>query len=482
MEEFIEDIERELPPVQSKEVHTVLSKIMRNIMRNPCEPKFRTLRKDNKLVAESVCLSMAAVSLLLLVGFEDQDERYHCPMATDLEQMRAASEALDLRTMDLDALAAASAPATLPVPQRSAPSQDLGPRQVPVDLLTGEPLRAKPELRADLLTGEPQMHPAEFQGSYTEPDAISGDAHHKSPSRSAMGKQQPASKSLYAFQRRAAGQELQKQDVADIRRLRQDRFEEFQKDPHARTSEAYMQPASGLCNPESGNSVSPGKEKSEEGLDSPSKEKPEQGLGEWFSGTAAHISARLSNTSEQFSRSLSKSSAQLSCGLATTSEQLSQSLSKTFPQVSAGLSDTSEQLSQGFSRTSQQLSSSLSRTVSQAGGWLGSPTGQGPGTGETGGGAPPPGRFEVVAAKGAMVRRDVDLESMSVGVLPQGTEFVGLELRCIADSGEKLPRLRLEEPLRGWITCKPTIVSRVSADEQESVVGLAPVGRDMRLI
>jgi len=117
MEEFLADIRRELPVEKASEVYATLAKIMGNVLRNPGEPKFRTLKKDKKLVTDNICCSLAAVSLLLAVGFEDQDDTYHCPMTTDLEHMEEAAALLHHMVMSLNALAKPVRPFTHLLPR-----------------------------------------------------------------------------------------------------------------------------------------------------------------------------------------------------------------------------------------------------------------------------------------------------------------------------------------------------------------------------
>jgi len=138
MEEFLEQINQELPPCEAKDTLHTLAKVLGNIARKPDESKYRTLKKDNRLVAEHICGSMAAVSLLLTVGFEDHGDMLVCPMCTDLEQIKAASERLQHSTMDLDVLASAGQA------QQEAATSSLQPAPL-VDLggdLLGDPLEA----------------------------------------------------------------------------------------------------------------------------------------------------------------------------------------------------------------------------------------------------------------------------------------------------------------------------------------------------
>lgn len=125
MDEFLLDLHQELPAEQAKEICRTLAKVFGNILANPSEPKFRTLKKDNKSVAERICISIAAVQLLIQVGFEDHDESYCCPENSDLEHMRIIREGLENATMDLDVLAAPAQRSESSTPQSPSSSGNL---------------------------------------------------------------------------------------------------------------------------------------------------------------------------------------------------------------------------------------------------------------------------------------------------------------------------------------------------------------------
>jgi len=479
MEEFLKDVAQELPQDRSSAAYATLAKVMGNILRNPTEPKFRTLRKDNRLVADNICSSLAAVSLLLLVGFEDHDSTFCCPEGTDLEQMRAVSEALQPLTMNLDLLmqpaeAMATAPASPSVAAPTAPAGALVSRSAPrlneaekqrseqLDQLqalradrrarhrentaagqaeqpvavaaapavqlaaTEEAPATLPAHAVDLLTG-PQPVP-DSEGIDLLSDCYGAD--HATPppevlrptedtqataaqpqpgpcvqAASVEGVQRSGPRTVYDFQKRDGGQRQQQaaESLDDIRRLQREKFQQFQTDPQARSSELYDRPPSGVFDASS----KPAAVAKQAGQDASS----------W-----------LSDASERFS-----------AGLSSTSKQLTE-----------GLKGTSEQLSKGLSGVAEQLS----------GAWHNSPTQQ-PQALQPG---PLPGRFRVVRQAGAMVRQGVELDTPVVDVLHFGSEFVGLELGTTHDG---VPRLRFEAPLRGWLSLRQGIVERVAEEHAD---------------
>lgn len=57
---------------------TTLIKIAGNILTDPSEPKYRSLKVDNKAIKEKVLACPGGRSMLLSVGFEPQVEKYEC--------------------------------------------------------------------------------------------------------------------------------------------------------------------------------------------------------------------------------------------------------------------------------------------------------------------------------------------------------------------------------------------------------------------
>jgi len=218
----------------------------------------------------------------------------------------------------------------------------------------------------------------------------------------------PAPRTVYDFRRRD-GQHLSKQqhqhqsELDDIKQMQRERYKQFQSDPHAKTSVAYVQPPSGCYN---------------ESKPKATKAEAQQ----WLSEKSKHLSESLKGTSERFS---------------------------------SRLSDASEHLSSGISAVTGQLAVS---------GWW--QAGQAPNQQEAASVAagPLPGRFQVVSRTGAMVRQGIEKDTAEVDILGHGTQFVGLELQ---KNSEGVLRLRLEAPLRGWLTLKPDIVEQVPEDPAE---------------
>eukprot|EP00931_Biecheleriopsis_adriatica_P084930 TRINITY_DN5905_c0_g1_i1.p1 TRINITY_DN5905_c0_g1~~TRINITY_DN5905_c0_g1_i1.p1 ORF type:complete len:654 (-),score=116.19 TRINITY_DN5905_c0_g1_i1:89-2050(-) len=88
LDDLLRRIGEELPFDVAKKAYSSLFRVFCNIAANPREPRFRSLKKSSAALAESICLSSAAVSLLLRMGFEDTDGRFIFPETGDTGSIR----------------------------------------------------------------------------------------------------------------------------------------------------------------------------------------------------------------------------------------------------------------------------------------------------------------------------------------------------------------------------------------------------------
>lgn len=423
--EYLEHIRHELAPEQAKEAYATLTKVLVNILRDPSNPKFRTLRKDNRLVAESLCVSIAAVSLLLIVGFEDQEGAFYCPEFTDLAEMEAVCDALGHFTMDLEQLThpgEASKPRQPPASltrrsnsnvvrsdadqQRDQQADQLRAARAALQLqhraaaashARAPPASAAATLCDDLIdlahrasAPESLASEADLLGLSDEIQPCEGTAELKP----VEGTRMPPQSNLYNFKRRTAGyaQQPQRQGLDDLQAVRQARrgnFDVFRTDPaaHMTSSAAYASPPSGSLG----------------AVPAAPDAFPERGFAsEWLSGA----SDRLVESTRQLSHDLSHATG----------------------------------------RIAEQISAAAS-----AGSKMGA------------GAAPPAGRFRVISRSGVLVRQGVEKDSQPVDMLHQGAEFKGLE---VARSLDGTARVRLEEPLKGWLTLKACLIQRIEGGGQ----------------
>jgi hypothetical protein len=130
--------------------------------------------------------------------------------------------------------------------------------------------------------------------------------------------------------------------------------------------------------------------------------------------------------------------------------------------TSGSFSETSERIATSFTSVSKQFSDNLA-SVSGKISWL-SPTA----SCSTFGSPPMPVRLRVIGKSGAVVRQGVETDSPVVDMLPLGTEFLGLELRSNA---EGIRRIRLEEPIQGWVSFKQCLLHQIAGDEDPAAYG-----------
>lgn len=93
MEELLQRMSRE---PEAEEVCASIVNMLDNIVLHPDEARHRELKKSSPVVAK---LSGPAVSLLLLLGFEDRDDALECPLCVDLGEMTHVSNLLRVHDM-----------------------------------------------------------------------------------------------------------------------------------------------------------------------------------------------------------------------------------------------------------------------------------------------------------------------------------------------------------------------------------------------
>eukprot|EP00933_Yihiella_yeosuensis_P074540 TRINITY_DN8348_c3_g1_i1.p1 TRINITY_DN8348_c3_g1~~TRINITY_DN8348_c3_g1_i1.p1 ORF type:complete len:349 (+),score=55.81 TRINITY_DN8348_c3_g1_i1:23-1048(+) len=97
----------ELKPEEFLEAHKTMSKILGNIIADPKNEKFRTLRKTNAVVKEKL-RHPACIQALSMCGFVDDGEHYVCPMVADLSAARHVLAALKAHSTSAAATPAAT--------------------------------------------------------------------------------------------------------------------------------------------------------------------------------------------------------------------------------------------------------------------------------------------------------------------------------------------------------------------------------------
>lgn len=253
MEELVNAIEEEdhLPASQRTEVYTTLAKVLGNIVRNPAEPKFRSLKKDNRMVQEKICRSTAAVSLLLAIGFEDDGATYTCPAATSLEHMEEVVDLLQCVVASREEETTAPGPASAAVtttPQAAAPAAAPKPTAATAKAALnphGFQRRDDTEkMRSDQASQLAAVRAAQ-QSQYSDGGSTPSTSA-ETDSSGADAKKKPV-KTAFDFESRSTQKE-QAQKAAgglqDLRQMQKEKFQDFKNDPKAQQSEAYQRPAS----------------------------------------------------------------------------------------------------------------------------------------------------------------------------------------------------------------------------------------------
>ncbi|XP_063221639.1 peptide-N(4)-(N-acetyl-beta-glucosaminyl)asparagine amidase isoform X2 [Bacillus rossius redtenbacheri] len=92
----LQTVEENPNPVYDKTT-VVLLKIVENIIRDPQNPKFRTLRLDNAVVKDKLIPVIGAMECLFELGFEEGEECLSLPDAVPLDRLRKFHAALSAR-------------------------------------------------------------------------------------------------------------------------------------------------------------------------------------------------------------------------------------------------------------------------------------------------------------------------------------------------------------------------------------------------
>lgn len=183
------------------DAHDTLTKVFGNILKDPANEKFRTLKKDNKIVKEKLN-HPACIHALKASGFQDAGQVYSCPIGNDLAVMRKMHAALLANPPG----AAASAPvASAGSGERACASSAGGGTRLVDGVIIRDPRPAP--------AAPP---PASAPAVATQTPAMA---------REAPKPRTPASAS--AFQRRddpAAAQKAQDSALQEARRLQKERY------------------------------------------------------------------------------------------------------------------------------------------------------------------------------------------------------------------------------------------------------------------
>jgi len=189
------------------------------VANNPSEEKFRRLKKTNAKVEETFCKHRQALALLQFCGWQETNAEFVCapPSQTLVDSMREMLEMIDALICTDD-----------------APSSQ--PSSSGASNMAGSSSGAR-VMQNGVLQNKPSASAASSNAGYANRSSTP-------PPKSSPRK--PA-KSAFDFERRVDPRKQEqkvKAEEEDIRALRRQQFEKFQKDPNAAKSDVYQQPPS----------------------------------------------------------------------------------------------------------------------------------------------------------------------------------------------------------------------------------------------
>lgn len=196
----------EVPAAERNQVQETLQKVFGNILTNPGNEKFRSLKKANTLVKDRLKHS-SCVALLRLCGFEDRGEAYVCPVTADLTAMRKTVSALQLTTY-------------VPPPQVTESSSS------GVRIVNGVIQRSAPPAQPAVIA----QGKAKPSSAGVATAAAAAAATDKSEVRAPGGypAKKAAPKSVPGFERRGlSGQQVHKEQEEALRKAREERKERY---------------------------------------------------------------------------------------------------------------------------------------------------------------------------------------------------------------------------------------------------------------
>lgn len=248
------------------EVYTILLKVLKNIADHPGEMKFRTLKKQNKLVVE-LGRSASAISALLVLGFNESETTYHFPEDADIGPVEDAVGLLEAIVASYDIQAPEPAPAVAPAAATptagypAAPAAAARPAAAAAAIAVGgtaaftrrtDEGRKVEDQRGELQAArqaQQARHEQSLQAPAPAQAQMMADTKVADSKAAADTAKKPAApavpKSAFDFQNRAAQEAKQNSAGSSLQELRaaqRDKYKDFQADPTARQSEAYQRP------------------------------------------------------------------------------------------------------------------------------------------------------------------------------------------------------------------------------------------------
>jgi len=250
MEDLLEAIRHEdLGPTTHEKVYDILKKVLGNIVKNPTEAKYRSLKKENKIVADILCRSPSAISMLLALGFEDDGAAYYCPEDTDLSPLQETVDMLECLIASCSETAGA-APSAPPAPAAAAAVAPAAYPAVSRPQRISDEERKRQEQQSQLVAArmaQQNRHEQHLRNPSPSPPAVAAAQPAAQTSAQKVAADAKQKKSAFDFQNRSKGEAKEKaaaSSLEDLRAAQKAKFQEFQEDPNAKQQEAYKAPPS----------------------------------------------------------------------------------------------------------------------------------------------------------------------------------------------------------------------------------------------
>lgn len=266
----LEKLLRSLSLEGAIEALDLLEKIVRNVIQNPSEEKYRRVRTTNDKLSPLFGLA-GSIDIMMEMGWEQQGEFLVLPKAIQLDFPKHVVKILEAKSFFGKQRQNAKKSAKLADdPSKAAVLQQLEidrrERAAAAGAVPKPPPQAKPQVAASPVPAPTQGQvpmPASEQTMATPKAALEADAvrgmteeeqiqaamklslEDKTPTASAQ--QKP--KSAYDFQRRENKEQQRKEadmTLQELRALQKDKYKEFQADPTAKKGEAYQRPPSAV--------------------------------------------------------------------------------------------------------------------------------------------------------------------------------------------------------------------------------------------
>jgi len=163
LDEFLSRARSELSQDEATRVYELMAKVLANIIQNPTEAKFRSVKKASKAVSATRLGScQAAVSLLLLAGFEDRDEAFVFPEDVEFAVAQALLEKLQ-SALFVGQMSQLSFGGTMGTSSSSCPGS--APVSPAAESGASKPTRPVPEYQAPASGKKPVSSAFKFQAS-----------------------------------------------------------------------------------------------------------------------------------------------------------------------------------------------------------------------------------------------------------------------------------------------------------------------------